>query len=1146
VKLPKQWSESAVAPLVGALVGVIAIAAVAYAMGWWGRLGASVSMWFWVGLFFALALAVVVSVLWLLPLYRERRFVERLRSADSQTPQAELEDSHRQLREKMLEAIRTLQRSPDHKKRALYALPWYLLIGTHQSGKTALLQGVASLFAPFARQSSAGSPTQNCDWWFFNTAVVLDTSGRYAFPTEVEHDSALWYRLLQLLRHYRERLPIDGVIVAVAADALAMKTLEELRLDAVELRRRLDEVTRELGVDAPVYVLITRCDLIEGFTEFFGCLPEQTREQAFGFVNETPPQRGDQASARPLESMLAALDQRLHQLRLSMFNEEKVPPALLRQKIFCFPEEFSALQQPLKTFLEALLAENPVQRTPFFRGLFFCSAQRQGTPVSFLRRELSFKAPIDGPEVGARNYFLHDLFSVILPRGRYLARPTAETSRGWLLKHLLGSAACLGLCLLLALPLTQAFLSDQRTAVSAAEVECEAADEAPGRGPLVDEAENCRRAVEELITQNRQRPSWSKLVFDRSVKLEEGLRVRYAAKFKAEALAPLDTAIAQRLTTDAEVIALVFLLLARTEALKQCLAATGCPETLDGERQPDYRVMLASGSRPSPMPEDVAKLQNAYETYLRWSSGMEGSLRGEYEALTVALRRWLSSKEVAPRQILLWANRNHQALTYQELWDIPLPAGDPNSPQVGGAFTHHAWEQSLAPLLKRAGEAVPDVEPVLKGFQAHYRAQYVTQWQRFLARFPQGAAAWEGTRERRLQLASRLLDAGSPFDRVLDIASANLKVLDATALPSERPSATESATPAWVGVLHRYVGSDSRRAYVDSLREVGKRLTGEARREHSFQLAQAGFQEGTPTEKSDHPVLRAWWIVGQLREKDGPDAESPEAAFWQLLQWPVLFVWRVILEEASAYLQERWNELLIEVKDLPPGQKHEVLYGKGGKVGAFVAGPATSFLSRRGDQYAPRRVLQGEVAFMETFLQYLQQARVGGAQPEMEDVKRRIPIRAAPAAIEADATLKVAKTELIVECDTGRQVLEAADSGADRTFIWTVKSCFDTSLRVYVADSAGQPLGSLERRYAGLAQFLEHFSGFQRTFRLPDFTVENGAQLAPYRIRAVTLRYRYAPEDRQQILRDLEAYRRYEGNIQARLELPAKIVAISP
>jgi hypothetical protein len=542
----------------------------------------------------------------------------------------------------------------------------------------------------------------------------------------------------------------------------------------------------------------------------------------------------------------------------------------------------------------------------------------------------------------------------------------------------------------------------------------------------------------------------------------------------------------------------------------------------------------------------VAKLQKAYETYLSWSSAAKEVLRGEYEALTVALRRWLASKEVAARQILLWANQNHQALTYQELWDIPLPAGDPNSPQVGGAFTHEAWEQSLAPFLKRAGAAVPDVEPVLKGFQADYRGQYITQWQRFLVGFPQGAAAREGTRERRLQLAARLLDAGSPFDRVLDVASANLKALDAMASSVELSSTTGPAIPAWVGVLHRYAGSDSRQAYVDSLREVGKRLTGEALREPSFQLAQAGFQEGTPTEKSDHPVLRAWWIVGQLREKDRADAEAQEAVFWQLLQWPVLFVWRVILEEASAYLQERWNELLVEVKDLPPGQKHEVLYGKGGKVGAFVAGPAAPFLTRRGDQYAPRRLLQGEVAFTEPFLQYLQQARVGGAQPELEDVKRRIQIRAAPAAIEADATLKVAKTELIVDCDTGRQVMEAADSGADRTFIWTVKSCFDTSLRVYVADTTGQPLGSLERRYAGLAQFLEHFSGFQRAFRLPDFAVENAAQLAPYRIRAVTLRYRYAPEDRQQILRDIEAHKRHEGNIQARLELPAKIVAIPP
>jgi hypothetical protein len=159
-------------------------------------------------------------------------------------------------------------------------------------------------------------------------------------------------------------------------------------------------------------------------------------------------------------------------------------------------------------------------------------------------------------------------------------------------------------------------------------------------------------------------------------------------------------------------------------------------------------------------------------------------------------------------------------------------------------------------------------------------------------------------------------------------------------------------------------------------------------------------------------------------------------------------------------------------------------------------------------------------------------------------VRRRIQVRSGPVTLDADPQLKVAKTELILECDDARQVLDTAESGGGRSIFWTVKSCFDTRLRVYLADTSGQLLGALERRYEGLDQFLEHFSGPPRVFRLSDLIVENATQLAPYGLRTVSLRYSFAPEDRQQVLKDIEAYRRHEGNIQTRLDLPSKIMVL--
>src|SRR6266511_1513364 len=306
------------ASLLLAIIAVIATAALAFAMIWWERSGRPVGEWFWWTFLLILMAGIVAMALGsfaalraFLPRLREQRFLSRLRSEGAKAPEEGGGEEERQLREKMLEAIRTLQKSPDLRKKGglpLYTVPWYLLIGPSRSGKTTLLRSVANSFAPFARPpSSADAPTQNCDWWFFNTAIILDTASSYAFPAKGEPDSTQWYRFLQLLRSYRELQPINGLIIAVAADMLASKRQEELRVEATELRKRIDEAIRVLGIDFPIYLLITRCDLIDGFTEFFACLPEPTARQVLGYVNETRPQAATQqphpASTLSVESI---------------------------------------------------------------------------------------------------------------------------------------------------------------------------------------------------------------------------------------------------------------------------------------------------------------------------------------------------------------------------------------------------------------------------------------------------------------------------------------------------------------------------------------------------------------------------------------------------------------------------------------------------------------------------------------------------------------------------------------------------------------------------------------------------------------------------------------------------------------------------
>ncbi len=1165
--LKKLAKSKKLGPLAGILVVLVAVIILGTRFGLWRKIENVVGWWFWWGLLFVVAVGIVVVVLWVLPRYRERRFLERLRSEDDKASD-EVETSHEQLREKMLDAIRTLKNSPELKRKGglpLYTLPWYLLIGASQTGKTTLLRQVTQFFSPFAPSSSgAGGPTQNCDWWFFNTAIILDTSGRYAFPVEETRDGAGWYRFLRLLRHYRELQPINGMIIAVAADSLIIKRVEELRHDASELRKRIDETIRELGVDFPIYLLLTRCDLIEGFTEFFDCLPDHTLKQVLGYIHDVRPQPKAQqpfSSTFHFAEIFEGIVKRLHQLRLSIYNEEKLPSEQLRQRIFCFPEEFRALQQPLTTFVETLLAENPFQHTPFFRGFFFSSVQQQGTPLSLLRQQLHVSGQVPPLTPRAKTYFLHDLFAVVLPRDQYLVQPTATATRGRLFKHLFGLASCLVLALMIVLFLAQSYWSDQRILNVTDETPCTVKTEQPAE-PRLDQVESCRQVVQTLSTQNAQRATWTKLVFDRSGSLEKRLREQYVEKFTQEVLLPIDTRIEDYLRTGSDTIPLVFLLIKRIELIKQCLSGTSCPEPIEPDLQPDYQLMLDPARQRSPTAEQVSRLALTYETYLHWSIAEQTVLQ-EQEILAEYLRRWFSAKQFAPQQILLWANANYPPITAQTYWEVPTKSEKLSLPPIAGAYTQGAWKRSILPFLQRAREVLPDLAPQLDAFTQDYYTQYFEQWQRFLRAFPQGELPWWKTSSLRRQLALKLLTDQSPYQRVLDGAFEHLQPL----LPAEKvvetalPEGTKEVTqpvvkipiaaekiqqqtnlstiepPEWARLLQHYISSEYRKSYTDSLQQINDQLAGVAPMEKSFELAQAGFREGKPAEKSTHPVFKAWWAIHQFREKEGAGGDKAAEAFWPLLERPVLFVWRVILEGAAEFLQKRWAENVVApTEGLSSIEQLTLLYGPQGKVREFVNQSVAPFLVDNESRLG--QVLGEEVPLSPDFLKMLSDEKQlrpildrGQATPQ------RVRVEAArESSIDSELNIIEEKTEFLLECATKTFQVNNRPKDireASVMVFWSFDGCGDVLITITMscerlcverAASLGISVPEVSalqvtKRYTGqmgFLSFIQDFSTGSHTFSLTDFAdsyplsmwpqVEN--TLRTYRVRAITIFYR--------------------------------------
>ena len=174
------------------------------------------------------------------------------------------------VRERFEEAVGRLSASR-RSGHSLYELPWYVIIGAPGAGKTTALVNSGLNFALDQKGSRSAlrgiGGTRNCDWWFTDEAVFLDTAGRYTTQdSDAASDSVGWREFLALLKKYRARRPINGVILTISAPDLLMRdqAARDAHVDAA--RQRLDELNRELRIQLPVYLMVTKCDLIAGFT----------------------------------------------------------------------------------------------------------------------------------------------------------------------------------------------------------------------------------------------------------------------------------------------------------------------------------------------------------------------------------------------------------------------------------------------------------------------------------------------------------------------------------------------------------------------------------------------------------------------------------------------------------------------------------------------------------------------------------------------------------------------------------------------------------------------------------------------------------------------------------------------------------------
>lgn len=987
--------------------------------------------WFFLTLLF---LVVVVLVAGLLRQWWARRKDASLEAGlDAQgqraVGQARVRDREqvKALQSRWKEQVEALRKSKiGRQKRWLYHLPWYVIIGAPASGKTTAINNSGLRFPMGQPKLSGTGGTKNCDWWFAEEAIILDTAGRYTFSEDNEPDREEWLEFLKLLRKYRPAAPINGLIAAVSADTLLGKEPDVVAEEARHIRHKLDQLVAELGIQFPVYVLVTKCDLIEGFTEFFSTLPKARLDEMLGWTNPT----WETADPKKLVGeAMGALRERVGAMRPGLLWEEDRRDRL--RAVYLFPEELGAFERSLEEFADVLFRETMYNESPFLRGIFLTSGLQTGTTVSKMLDRLGMRVAATQLREEKRSFFLKDFFKTRLPADRNLVATTGKTRGRLQIVNNVGLAVIAAVCVLFATVTGGSYVAN-RTLLNDLEDEMRAAKAAEAQPPVEKAAAIDRYVgvIEALEARNRRielSARWGLWTGDRAI---EPARALFISSFERDAYLP-PTDAARKLLRDRDPVEGFTGLeaLIRNYVLSKLLNGTTAQPP-----GPNDTLAALWAKEAAPNDELLARYARGYFAYLRWRPADKA--RADESNDLVLLRQALPEMYTVER-VADWADRVFTPLRAQE---IPVPAAIANQAEVRGAFRPEAWSRRVELLTNAVEEIAPEIDKELvPRFRQEYRRRYDRAWLDFLMRPKEDAAT----------PASTLLGEQTPYLAIVDKVAAAAPVDMGT-----------GGTPEWAKTVVRV---DAERApYLQHLAAIDRHLkAGRSDPPAALQDAKGIFGRAAAivsdpaAEPPPDPFGKAERFVSQLVNKGTP-ADGDDAQVRQrlevLLAAPVYAAFREYLAAVGEEIDLQWSRQIASLPAQTVPQLQALYQKPGGAVWNFYEQVLQPFYEAGGYQrkIRYRASLQRNVDFLKTVSGKLADA----VKAEEEKTKpRKLFFTSVPSGPGEGGVLPT-RTMLRVHCGDGEPwTLEHRQFRKSQQLTWSMDGCGRAEVAVWVGTS---------------------------------------------------------------------------------------------
>ncbi len=1010
----------------------------------------------------------------------------------------------------------------------LYVLPWYMVIGKPRSGKSTALKNAKLLLPDIDIPKQGEGSTLNLDWWLYEQAIVLDTAGRYAVPDNTKRDKKEWGTLLSMLSRHKQKEPINGVVLVIAANRLLENTEDELMEEGRQVRASINELMEKLEVKVPVYLMITKCDLIEGFKDWSDYLPEESTLQAMGHLHEGELLNLD----AHLDNIFDSIVDRMKELRILMLERSQSH----NDTLLTLPSKLEGLRRGLHIFIGTALKENPYQDTPRFRGLFLSSSQYISD---------------DKGELESRGLFLHEFFSRVLPADRDLldSLPSAERLRRAVREYAISIGG--GVTLLTLAVISILFGRDMATLNDIADSYPEINIEKQDVNQRLIELYTLRSLILDLQEAQDEWiiPWYGRLGYTPQV---QQLTASYNGSVQEILNEALDEPLAKNMIDlQSSTSSIAGGLIRRINLLSTRLDPEQ-EESLEDKPpiSPEYLVSVNEEISQ----ESAGYFQELYVSYLQWHNN-ESELLEERAALQGAFVTLIKRNHGNYSWIIDWANQQGiQPVVLSDFWPGSIKLRD--APEIDAAFTKEGREflNEFLAELEEANDDASRLSMVKSDFEEYYRREYVEAWVAFAERFDEGKLQLRNRKEwltavdimssrenPYFTFMGRMVRELEPLEHYDELEGSVmfeffLEVQAFTGADVDSGGSNKQAAKMGLKLLGKMgkVGKALAKAGKQGMKANKKLNKGKKKGgvdldsgivdeasavldEYKAALSDAAFNSeaksqsyssiSTLFETPDNPgggngpPAAAWNAIKKMQQLTGKPRPSTRL-FWQLYSGPLSVVHDYMEQETNCQLQDRWeSEVLAEVVGVSQNKLGEVLIGEGGLVWNFVENTASPFLNKRVKTgYVPATANKRRINWSDDFLGFLNEAASG---QYIVGNEFNVQINTLPTGVNINAAISPYATFLELHCAGGIQTLSNFNYSDGYDFKWSLEECGDVSLQIDIG-----PV-SLRKHYRGVkgfSKFLADFQDGRRIFTADEFP-NQASQLSNENVTAIDVNY---------------------------------------